>query len=263
VDVSRRDVVTAGLSSVLGTRTGPAPGDASFTATDLLTGRRVEHRAERPCPVLTLSAGLALGLLLRERGVDELTRVVRFTRGDVVRSSPVCAWHLQQGLSLARLGDAALRRGDATATNLLVRHVGGPAALTGFCRELGDQWTRLDRAAPASCGGDPWDPRDTTTVTALALDHALLLLGRVLPPGSRGVLTGLFPTVRLAGGWEFSGSTATARYGSVVAVGTARRDRRRVVLAAAVRSGQPGTWGSERALVPVLADVLAGLDRRW
>ena len=260
MDVSRREVVTLGLLGLLG---GLGPADVSFTATDLLTGRRLEHRPHLSCPVLTLSAGLALGYLLLSRGVGELARVVRFARSDLVRASPVCVWHVQRGLSLARLGDAALRRADATATNLLVGRAGGPAAVTGFCRGLGDRRTRLDRAAPDSCTAAPWDPRDTTTVAALAEDHGRLLLGGVLPAPARNTLTGLFPTTLLGGGWEFRGATATARYGTVVTVGTARRDRREVLLAAALRSGQPGALGSDRAVVPVLTGVLAGLDRQW
>jgi beta-lactamase class A len=262
VDVSRRSVVTAGLLGLLG-HDALEPGEVSLSATDLLTGRRFEQHADRACPVLTLSAGLALGRLLQSGGAGDLVRVVRFTRDDVVRSSPVCGWHLQEGLSLAGLGDAALRRGDATATNLLLTQVGGPAGLTAFCRELGDERTRLDRDAPDSCGAAPWDPRDTTSVEALAADHATLLFGAVLPLGTRAVLAGLFPSTRLPGDWTFSGSTATARYGTAVSVGTAQRDRRRVLVAAALRSGQPGTVGSARALTGVVTDLLAGLDRRW
>lgn len=262
MDVSRRTVVALGLLAPL-QLPGGRDDAVSLSATDLLTGRRLEHRADRACPVLTLSAGLALGRLLVLRGPAGLVRVVPIAHRDVVRSSPVCAWHLRAGLSLAALGDAALRRGDATATNLLVHQAGGRAALTGFCRSLGDTRTRLDRSAP-DCGDvAPWDPRDTTTVTALADDHAALLLGAVLPPGTRSVLAALFPSTRLPGGWTFTGSTATGRYGTAVAVGTAQRERRRVLLAAAVRGGQPGARGSARTLAPVVTGVLTTLDRRW
>jgi beta-lactamase class A len=263
VDVSRRSAVTAGLLGLLGSREGPGPGGVSLSATDLLTGRRLEHRGEHPCPVLTLSAGLALGKLLRFRGPATLTRVVPIDRDHLVGSSPVCSWHRERGLSVADLADAALRRGDATATNLLVHQAGGRAALTAFCRGLGDGLTRLDRAAPDSCDVAPWDPRDTTTVATLAADHGALVLGSALAPGTRAVLATLFPTTRLPGGWTFTGSTATGRYGTAVTVGTAHRGRRRVLLAASVRSGQPGVRGSARALTPVVADVLDALDRRW
>lgn len=263
MDVSRRSVVTVGLLGFLGSAGELEPGEFSLSATDLLTGRRVEHRSDRVCPVLTLSAGLALGRLLQTGGPPELTRVVAIARTDLVRSSPVCGWHLRDGLSLAGLGDAALRRADATATNLLMTHAGGPAALTAFCRSLGDDRTRLDRSAPASCTGAPWDPRDTSTVAALAADHAHLLLGTVLPLGTRAVLAALFPTTRLPGGWRFTGTSAMARYGTAVTVGTARRERRHVLVAAAVRSGQPGAQGSGGALTRIVTDVLGSLDRRW
>lgn len=263
MDVSRRGVVTIGLLGVLGDHAGLDPASFTLSATDLLTGRSLTQDADRPCPILTLSAGLALGHVLADAGPDALERVVRFTRTDVVGSSPVCGWHLREGLSLARLGDAALRRADATATNLLVAHAGGPSGVTAFVRRLGDERTRLDRAAPASCGAAPWDPRDTTTANALARDHALLLHGPVLPAGTRSVLASLFPTTLLPGGWWFTGSTATGRYGTAAAVGTAHRRRRRVLLAVTSRSGQPGTSGSVRRLSRVVDDVLATLDRRW
>ena len=263
MDVSRRSAVTLGLLGVLGRGGELDPGEVSLSATDLLTGRRLEHRGERPCPVLTLSAGLALGKLLRFRGPAALTRVVPVARRHVVRSSPVSSWHREGELPVAVLADAALRRGDATATNLLVHQAGGRAALTTFCRGLGDGRTRLDRAAPDCCDVAPWDPRDTTTVTALATGHGVLLLGSALPLGTRAVLAALFPATRLPGGWTFTGSTATGRFGTAVTVGTAQRGRRRVLLAAAVRSGQPGTRGSARTLAPVVTGALAALDRRW
>jgi len=63
---------------------------------------------------------------------------------------------------------AAIEHSDNTAANLLLRTVGGPAAVTAYLRALGDPVTRLDRNEPALNEAKPGDVRDTTTPSALA-----------------------------------------------------------------------------------------------
>ncbi|WP_432512537.1 serine hydrolase [Kineococcus sp. SYSU DK001] len=263
MDVSRRAVVAAGVGTGLLAALDPAPDEVTFWAQDLFTGRCARHRSEETRPVLTLSAGPALGLLLHERGRAALAEEVRYGPGDVVGASPVCGWHVGTGLPVGRLGDAALRRGDATATNLLLRRGGGAAAVTGFCRRLGDRRTRLDRSAPQSCTAAPWDPRDTTTTAELARTHGRLVLGAALPPVDRAALLALFPTTALPGGWSLTHASSTGRYGTAVLVGTARRGRRVVLAAATVRAGQPGVVGSRSAVTGVVSALLTELDATW
>lgn len=260
---TRRQVVRAGIGTGILAATGRAPDEVTFWAEDLFSGRGARHRADEARPVLTLSAGLALGLLLSDRGPHALTGRVRYSATQLVRSSPVCAWHVQDGLSVAQLGDAALRRADAPATNLLVARAGGAAALTAFCRRLGDRRTRVDRAAPDSCTGAPWDPQDTTTTAALARTYGALLLGRALAPGARSQLLDLLPTTGLTGGWAVTHAVASGRYGTAALVGTARRGRRQVLVAATVRAGQPAVLGSRSAVTQVVVALLEGLDRTW
>ncbi|WP_432562681.1 serine hydrolase [Kineococcus sp. SYSU DK003] len=266
MDVSRRTVTSAGVGAAALTALGAGHGgseDVTFWARDLLTGRRTSRGPGETRPVLTLSAGPALGLLLHDDGVPALWRRVRYSRDDLVGSSPVCAWHLQDGLTVAQLGDAALRRADATATNLLLTRAGGPAAVTAFCRGLGDDRTRLDRVAPASRSAAPWDPQDTTTAAALGRTYGALVLGRVLPPAPRGRLTALLPTSPLPGDWWLTHTAAVGRYGTGALVGVARRGRRAVLVAVTVRRGQPATYGSRPALARIVTGLLRELDRSW
>jgi beta-lactamase class A len=263
VDVSRRSFVSAGVGAGIFAALGRSPDEVSFWAVDLFSGRGTTHLADDARPVLTLSAGLALGLLLSEHGASALAGQVRYAAADVVRSSPVCSWHVQHGLSVEQLGDAALRRADATATNLLVARAGGTAAVTGFCRRLGDRRTRIDRSAPDSCTGAPWDPQDTTTTAALARSFGALLVGHALTPTAQARLVTLFPTTGLRDGWSLSHAFASGRYGTAGLVGTARRGRRRVLLAATVRAGQPAVFGSRSAVTQVVTAVLDQLDRSW
>ncbi|MDP3167647.1 MAG: serine hydrolase, partial [Hydrogenophaga sp.] len=65
---------------------------------------------------------------------------------------------------------------------------GGPAALTRFARELGDDTTRLDRRETELNTGTAAALLDTTTPRAMALTMQELLLGSALSPASRARL---------------------------------------------------------------------------
>ena len=63
------------------------------------------------------------------------------------------------------------------AANLVLRALGGPAGLTAFWRQHGDQISRLDRWEPALNEAAPGDVRDTTTPLAAARGVWALALG--------------------------------------------------------------------------------------
>ncbi len=88
-------------------------------------------------------------------------------------------------MSVAELCEAALVLSDNTAANLLLTRLGGPAALTGYARFLGDDATRLDRTEPDLNEATPGDPRDTTTPAAMARTVRTLVFGTALAPTSR------------------------------------------------------------------------------
>src|SRR5690606_36871112 len=88
-------------------------------------------------------------------------------------------------LSLAQLCEATITTSDNTAANLILRELGGPAALTDFLRSIGDGVTRLDRLEPELNEASPGEDLDTTTPRAMARTLRTLLLGDVLSPPSR------------------------------------------------------------------------------
>ncbi len=47
--------------------------------------------------------------------------------------------------------------------NKLITHVGGPASVTAFARQLGDETFRLDRTEPTLNTAHSGRPRDTTS----------------------------------------------------------------------------------------------------
>ena len=163
-------------------------GRLGVFALDTGTGAVLAHRAdERFLLASTFKGSLAATVLSRvDAGRDGLDEPVSYNSHDLLPVSPVTQAHLAAGrLTVGTLCQAILVWGDNAAANLLLARVGGPAALTGFIRGLGDVVTRCDRFEPV----DGWSGiADTTTPRAITGLARAQLLGDVLRPSSRALL---------------------------------------------------------------------------
>ncbi|WP_406011451.1 class A beta-lactamase [Streptomyces sp. NBC_00637] len=209
---SRRTLLTAGAAGAAvlltagpaGATTGPADDPVTARLRDLeaghgarlgvfahnvRTGRTVRHRADERFPVCSLFKPLAVAAVLRDLPEATLERRVYWTAADVVENSPVTQEHVADGLTIAELSAAAIQRSDNTAGNLLLREIGGPAALTRFARSVGDRVTRLDRWEPDLNSAEPDRITDTTSPAAIGRTYARLVLGKALAPADRRRLT--------------------------------------------------------------------------
>jgi beta-lactamase class A len=160
---------------------------------DTASGHKHGWRMDTRFPMCsTFKFLLASAILARtDRGEEDLGRIVRFSKDDVVANSPVTGPQADSdGMSVARLCEAAITRSDNTAANLLLTTIGGPAALTAFARGIGDTITRLDRNEPTLNEAIDGDPRDTSTPAAMLADMRALLLGDRLRASSREQLIG-------------------------------------------------------------------------
>ena len=137
--------------------------------------------------------------------------------------APITEQHVETGLTLRELADAAVRYSDNTAANLLFEHLGGPAALDSALEAVGDTVTQVDRIEPGLNEATPGDPRDTSTPQALATSLEAVVLGDALDPADRATLTAWLvgnttgATVIRAGvpaGWTVGDKTGTAGYGT-------------------------------------------------
>ncbi len=106
---------------------------------------------------------------------------IRYRASDLLSNSPVTTAHLAEGMTVIALAEAAQTVSDNTAANLLLRKLGGPAALTQFWRALGDTESRLDDIEPALNRVPEGDIRNTTSPRAMALTVARLLAGGGIP----------------------------------------------------------------------------------
>jgi beta-lactamase class A len=154
------------------------------SATGEVSGSRLdEHFAF--CSTFKLAL-VAACLREADAGRLDLAEVLPYSADDLLSWAPVTGENLARGgLSIARLAQAAQEVSDGVAANLLVKRLGGPAAVTAKFRAMGDTVTRLDRYEPRLGMVLSADMRDTTTPRAMAHLVARITTGDILAPASR------------------------------------------------------------------------------
>ncbi|MDP9878412.1 beta-lactamase class A [Variovorax boronicumulans] len=194
------------------------------------SGARLQHRAHERFPLCS-TFKLVLAAAVLERSTTDaslLGRRVSVGKGDLVSHSPVAEKHLATGMTVNEMCAATMQYSDNAAANLLLKVLGGPAAVTAFARRIGDTTFRLDRTEPELNTAIPGDPRDTTTPAAMSDTVQRLALGDALGAPQREqmrewLLGNTTSTERfLAGvpkGWRVGDKTGAGSYGSTNDVG--------------------------------------------
>ncbi|BBX82651.1 class A beta-lactamase [Mycolicibacterium aubagnense] len=164
-------------------------GRLGVFALDTGSGRTLAWRADERFLMCSTFKGLLAGQILArvDAGQEQLDRLVPYTEHDLIFTSPVTQVNVTHGaLPVGTLLDAILEQSDNTAAVLLMRSAGGPAGLTEFVRQLGDNVTRSDRYEPESNNTN--GVLDTTSPRAIVTTAQRLLLDDVLGPSSRAIL---------------------------------------------------------------------------
>nr|WP_315250372.1 class A beta-lactamase [uncultured Duganella sp.] len=198
-------------------------GRLGVAALNSADGRQILHRSDERFPVCsTFKMMLAAAVLAREPAL--LKQRVRYDRSDLVPHSPVTGKRVAEGMTVAELCEATLQYSDNAAANLLMKQIGGPAAVTAYARSIGDHEFRLDRWETELNTALPGDARDTTTPLAMARSLQKLVLGESLPVASRRLLkewmigntTGA-TRIRagVPAGWIVADKTGAGDYGTV------------------------------------------------
>jgi beta-lactamase class A len=159
---------------------------------DTASGRMTGHRYDEVFAMCsTFKLALAAAVLQQaDQGRLSLEMVLRYTQADMVPHAPVTGPNLAKGgMRIIDLAEAAQKTSDNVAANLLIKHLGGQAAITAIFRSWGDDVTRLDRYEPDLNNVPSGEVRDTTTPRAFARTMARLLTDdRILKPASRDIL---------------------------------------------------------------------------
>jgi beta-lactamase class A len=199
-------------------------GRLGVTIVHTTTHRRHGYRnSERFLMCSTFKALAAAAILARvDKGTETLRRRIPITPDTMLSYPPVTSTHVGDTMTVAGLCEAAITLSDNTAANLLLASMQGPAAVTAFARGIGDHVTRLDRIEPALNVGSPGDLRDTTTPDAMADTLRTIVLGDVLSPTSKALLTQWLRATTtgdkklragLPGGWQAGDKTGTGPHG--------------------------------------------------
>ncbi|WP_410870150.1 class A beta-lactamase [Nocardia sp. A7] len=222
-----------------------APATASFddmetkygarlglSVVDTGSGATVAYREGERFPMASTFKGLACGALLQAHPLSTgyFDQVIHYTAADIVVNSPETEKHVDTGMTVTALCDAAITQSDNTAGNMLLRLLGGPEGFTAFLRTLGDSVSRLDRWEPELNTAVPGDERDTTTATALVANYRALVLGTALQEPERAQLATWLKASRtgakrikagLPADWIVGDKTGSPAYGSALDVAIA------------------------------------------
>ncbi|MGV9655004.1 class A beta-lactamase [Streptomyces sp. NPDC003554] len=157
-------------------------------ALDTGSGQNVSWRSGERFAYASTYKALAAGAVLRQESADQLDQVVTYSKDDLVNYSPVTSEHVDTGMTVRELCDAAVCYSDNTAGNLPLRQLGGPAGLDRELARLGNHTTHVNRYEPELNAAVPGDVRDTTSPRALGNDLEKYAVDDVLPESRREVL---------------------------------------------------------------------------
>lgn len=207
-------------------------GRLGVSGLNTVTGMRIQYRAdERFAMCSTCKAFVAAAILEKSRRVPHLLQKrIPYSLKEVQQSgyAPITEKYVGSGMRIGELCAATLQYSDNAAANLLMRELGGPAAVTAYARSIGDDVFRLDRWEPELNAATPGDLRDTSTPAAMESSLQRLMLGDALASAQRdqlidwlkGNTTG---ARRMAAGapkgWVVGDKTGTGAYGSTNDIG--------------------------------------------
>jgi len=218
---------TRALFSKLERKSG---GRLGVFAIDTDSGARIGHRQDERFPLCsTFKVILVSAILARsQRENDFLQRRIRYSLVDLVHYSPITEKHIADGMTVSDLCAAAMQYSDNTSANLLMKQLGGPAAVTAYARSIGNHEFRLDRWETALNTCIPGDPRDTATPAAMAKSLRRIALGDALPPSPRAQLVAWLRAsatgtkrirAALPDGWQAGDKTGSGDYGTANDIG--------------------------------------------
>lgn len=202
-----------------------AGGRLGVCAIDTASGRIVEHRPNERFPFCsTFKAMLSAAVLAQSvERPGLLQQRVTYSKADLVNYSPVTEKHVDTGMTVAAMCEAAIQYSDNSAANLLMKLLGGPSAVTAYARSIGDDAFRLDRWETELNTALPGDLRDTTTPAAMAASMRVLTLGDALPAAQRAQLVTWLHGNKVGdkriragvpAGWTVGDKTGTGDYGT-------------------------------------------------
>ncbi|HBN48264.1 MAG: class A beta-lactamase [Thalassospira sp.] len=236
-------------------------------------GREWQYRADERFPLTSTFKLLACAAVLHkvDRESETLDRRITYRSDDLVTYSPITEKHVDSGMTIGELCEAALHLSDNTAANLVLDVLGGPDVLTAYLRDIGDDVTRLDRIEPDLNAATPGDARDTTTPNAMRATLTYLLLGDALSLESRQILEDWLtgnqvggPLLRagLPDDWKIADRTGAGGFGSRAIVAVIWPPERKPVIVAIYITQTSASMEERNAAIADLGQEIAAAIMR-
>lgn len=157
-------------------------------AFDTETNKEVTYNADNRFAYCSTFKSLISGAILQKYSSDQLKQVIKYSQKDVLSYAPVTKNHVDKGMTIEELCDAAVRFSDNTAANLLLNLIGGPSGFKSALNQLGDKVTEPARIELELNAATPGDTRDTSTPRQLAIDLKEYTTGNILTDDKKKVL---------------------------------------------------------------------------
>jgi beta-lactamase class A len=157
-------------------------------AIDTGTNQTVEFKPDERFAYSSTFKVLAAAILLKQNHIKDLEKVITYKKEDLVTYSPVTEKHVDTGMTLLEISEAAIRKSDNTAGNLLLEALGGPEKFEQALRDIGDDVTQPERYETELNEFKPGNKRDTSTPRAMATTLKKVALGDFLPNDKRELL---------------------------------------------------------------------------
>ncbi|MFM9276530.1 class A beta-lactamase [Paenibacillus jiagnxiensis] len=192
-------------------------------ALDTGTGKEIAYRGDERFAYASTFKALAAGSILRQASGNDLDKVIKYSKDDLVTYSPITEQHVDTGMTLSEICDAALRFSDNTAGNLLLKELGGPEGFEKAMREIGDTVIMPERYETELNEAVPGDTRDTSTPKALVQSLKVLAVDDSMPADKQELLINWMKgnttgdeliRAGVPEGWEVGDKTGAASYGT-------------------------------------------------
>lgn len=155
---------------------------------DTETGHSLSYRADERFAYASTFKALLAGAVLQSLPEKDLNRTISYSQKDLVSYSPETQKYVGKGMTIAQLCEAAVRFSDNSATNLLLKELGGVEQYQRILRQLGDNVTHANRLEPDLNQAKPNDIRDTSTPKQMAMNLNAYLLGNTLTESQKTIL---------------------------------------------------------------------------
>ncbi|OUB27348.1 class A beta-lactamase [Bacillus thuringiensis serovar yunnanensis] len=196
-------------------------------ALDTGTNQMITYNGDDRFAYASTHKALAVGALLQTKSLADLDQIITYTQKDLDQGvyHPITEKHVNTGMTLRDLCDAALRYSDNTAENLIFKQLGGPSGLEKALRGIGDTVTNPKRIETELNVVNilKGETQDTSTPKAMATSLQAFTLGNALPEEKRTLLVDWMKrnttgdeAIRFGvpEGWEVADKTGNGSYGT-------------------------------------------------